>query len=85
MEILAYLLLMVGGTIVCASAFPFFEYLHHRFVNKKTYNIRHYFSQELFDMHLNQYDIQPSFRGRVINNREELANMWEKEFQKNLP
>lgn len=85
MEILSYLLLMVVGIVVCASAFPFFEYLYHRFVNKKTYNIRYYFSQELFDIHLNQYDIQPSLKCRVINNREELEDMWEQESQKNLP
>lgn len=85
MKILAYLLLMVGGTVVCASAFPFFEYLYHRFANKETYNICHYFSQELFDIHLNQYDIKPSFMRHVINNREELADMWEQESKKNLP
>lgn len=85
MKIFGYLILMIGGTVVCASVIPFCQYLYHRFVNKETYNICYYFSQELFDIYLNQYDIHPSLMCRVINNREELADMWEKEMKKKLP
>lgn len=82
MEVLKYLLLMVGGTVACASVVPVCQYLYARFVNKETYNIRYYFSQNLFDVHINQYDVPMCC---VINNREELAEMWKKEMRYELP
>ena len=89
MELLKYLLLLIGVTVACACVLPIYEYLYGRFINGETYNIRYYFSKILsdiqFDIQSKQYDIHPSLMCRVINNREELADMWEKEMKKKLP
>ena len=36
MELLKYLLLLIGVTVACACVLPIYEYLYGRFINRET-------------------------------------------------
>lgn len=79
--IFLYTLALVAITVCLASVVPVAQYLYYTFIEEDNHSIRYYFSRNLFDRHLQE---RPNL-ARVINNRDEMGKLWEKEMAYELP
>lgn len=79
--------LIITTTIVVISFFscivPISQYLYFHFIKKDKCSIKYYFSEYLFDNHM-QYDVGLN-DARVINNSHELEKLWKIEMSHDLP
>lgn len=76
-----YVLALVAIIVCLACVVPIAQYLYYTFARTDDHSIRYCFSRNLFDRHLNESHNCI----RVINNRDEMDNLWEKEMMCKLP
>ena len=81
--IIIYLFGIIAAVAILSSIVPFAQYLYAHFVQHEPYSLRYYFSNELFDRHM-QKDLGLNVV-RVINNREDMKILWEEENKYKLP
>jgi hypothetical protein len=79
--LILYILAPIAFTVFCASIIPFSQYIYHTLIEKDGRSIRYYFSESLFNRHLNENTNMV----RVINNRYEMSRLLEKEMRHKLP
>lgn len=79
--LILYILAPIAFTAFCASIIPLSQYVYHTLIEKDGKSIRYYFSDNLFNRHINQNTNMV----RVINNRYEMSRLWEKEMRHKLP
>jgi hypothetical protein len=79
--IVLYILAPIAATIFLASIIPLSQYFYYTYIKKGGHSIRYYLSENLFNRHLNE---NPNMV-RVINNRDDMSKLWEKEIAHKLP
>ena len=78
-----YVFCIIVAIILCVCIVPFAQYLYARFVQHDSNPIHYYFFPELFDRHMIQDLGLESVN--IINNREEMQHLWERELKYMLP
>ena len=78
-----YIFGIIAAIVLCACVVPFAQYLYARFVQHDSSSIHYYFSPELFDRHMIQDLGLESVS--IINNRDEMQHLWERELKYILP
>lgn len=66
-----------------ACIVPMSQYIYWRFVKKDKCLIKYYFSEHLFNTHLNNGIRSDEIK--VLNNRQELSKLWDEEMSHTLP
>ena len=84
MNCVVVVLLLIGGILVCASIIPMCQYIYECYVNQERYNIRYYFSIELFNYRLRNRNARPKNINRTIITKEGLEDMWREELRHKL-
>ncbi len=73
-----YIFSCILAVIFLASIIPICQYIYYTYIRKETTKINYYFSEELFDRHLDCPVL-------VTNNRKDLGKLWEEELQHEFP
>lgn len=79
--VILYILALVTMIVCLACVVPIAQYLYYTYIKQDERSVRYYFSRNLFDRHLNE---NANFVS-VINNRDEMKKLWEKEMAHKLP
>lgn len=86
MQALFYILTLIGMTVAFASVVPTCQYIYVKHIAKNSLPITYYFSQQLFDTHLDKNLATKTIpMCRAVLSNEELSEMWNKEMKYNLP
>lgn len=81
MKVLLYLFAMIMIIAFVASIVPMCQYVYFRFIKRRNVYL---FPEKLYDTHFN-YKNLPTPAIRVIQSRDEIAKLWEKEMKYQLP
>ena len=80
--IVVYVLVLVAITIFLSSIVPVSQYLYYKFVKRGISSTHYCFSENLFNCYLNEDGCSVN---SVINNRDEMEELWKKEIECSLP